>query len=76
MTAHAAFTKQETAYEWEVIENRLKFHPNLHGAFTLEQAESALLKQYPGWFVYRGGNHVALHRTKRSGRLLLVVQKH
>jgi hypothetical protein len=75
MTTHAAFTQQQTAYEWEVEENRLQFHPNLHGAFTLEQVESALLQQYPGWFVYRGGNHVALHRSKQAERLLLVVQR-
>lgn len=46
-------------------------------AADLDSYEAALRSQFPGWFVYRGGKHVALHRTRAwSGkRLILAVMR-
>lgn len=64
-----------STYTWEVRENLLTFHPDLHGCLTLDDVAAKLRETYPGWFVYRGGSHVALHRSAgNETRLLLVVE--
>ena len=40
---------------------------------TLDEAEANLRSLFRGWFVYRGGSHVALHRTADDDRRVLVV---
>lgn len=62
-------------YTWEVKECRLQFAPDLNKCFTLDAVKRKLLYDYPGWYVYRGGNHVALHRKDGDAeRLLLIVE--
>ena len=43
---------------------------------TLDAVEASIRKGFSvdeGWFVYRGGNHVALHRREGQARVLLVA---
>lgn len=40
---------------------------------TLEQVEAELKAWFKGWLVYRGGSHVALHRTPGDSRRALLV---
>lgn len=40
---------------------------------TLDEAEEKLKEFFHGWFVYRGGNHVAMHRTSGDDRRILFV---
>lgn len=44
---------------------------------TLDNAEAFLRVAFSTWFVYRGGNHVALHRSKAADapRVLLVAER-
>jgi hypothetical protein len=39
----------------------------------LNDAEAFLRQAFHGWFIYRGGNHVALHRASGQTRLALVL---
>jgi hypothetical protein len=71
-----AMIKLGEHYTWEVKECTLQFQPDLHQCFTLHHVERRLLQLYPGWYVYCGGSHVALHRASGDGeRLLLIVEK-
>lgn len=40
---------------------------------SLDDAQAFLREAFAGWFVYRGGNHVALHRASGQVRLAVVV---
>jgi hypothetical protein len=42
----------------------------------LDQAESYLRQAFPGWFVYRGGSHVALHLVQGgfANRVLVITE--
>ena len=40
---------------------------------TLDFVETHLRRVFRGWFVYRGGNHVALHRTVNDDRRVMIV---
>lgn len=40
---------------------------------NLDQAEAEIRGWFGNWFVYRGGNHVALHRSKDDDRRILLV---
>ena len=40
---------------------------------TLDDAERYLRAVFFGWFVYRGGNHIALHRKAGDDRRVLIV---
>jgi len=63
--------------KYEVTENKLCLGPDLCGCFTLDQVEARLRQEYRGWFVYRGGRHVALHRQWGDNeRLFLAVDRH
>jgi hypothetical protein len=42
---------------------------------SLDDAERLLRETYEGWFVYRGGNHVALHRASGGKRVLLIEER-
>ncbi len=39
---------------------------------NLEVARQALLVEFPNYFFYRGGNHLAMHFNQQTDRLLLV----
>ena len=39
---------------------------------SLDVAEQFLRVEFPNWFVYRGGSHVALHRVSGGARVLFV----
>lgn len=73
--AQAAITKaagQPCEYLWTVAEDKMTCTPNLRECYTLEQVYRRLLQDYAGWFVYRGGSHVALHVKEGAERLLLI----
>ena len=40
---------------------------------TLDEAEANLRALFDGWFVYRGGNHIALHRDAQTEERALLV---
>jgi hypothetical protein len=40
---------------------------------SLDEVEANLRALFRGWFVYRGGSHVALHRTAGDDRRVLLV---
>jgi hypothetical protein len=40
---------------------------------SLDKACSELRAWFPGWIVYRGGSHVAVHRTSGGDRLVFIV---
>ena len=42
-------------------------------ADDLDSVEVTLRFYFRNWFVYRGGNHVALHRTADDDRRVLIV---
>ena len=45
---------------------------------TLDNVEASIRKGFSadeGWFVYRGGSHVALHRVSGGDRVLLVAER-
>lgn len=42
-------------------------------AEDLDAAETNLRSLFRNWFVYRGSNHVALHRTANDDRRVLLV---
>jgi hypothetical protein len=46
------------------------------GVESLEAAYSFALKALPGWFIYRGGNHVAIHRDagSKSRRVAIITE--
>lgn len=39
----------------------------------LNDAEAFLREAFRGWFIYRGGNHVALHRASGQTRLAVIT---
>ena len=41
---------------------------------SLDDVEKHLRHVFFGWYVYRGGNHVALHRSFGAPRALLVTE--
>ena len=41
--------------------------------FTLDVAEARLRLYFPGWFVYRGGHHIAMHLKSGDPRRVLFV---
>jgi len=42
---------------------------------TLDNVAAVLEEMLPGWFVYRGGSHVAVHLDKGSDqRVLMIVE--
>jgi hypothetical protein len=46
------------------------------GVYGLSAAAAFLAKALPGWFIYRGGNHVAIHRDagSKSRRIAIVTE--
>jgi hypothetical protein len=40
----------------------------------LEDVESELRAEWPNYFLYRGGHHVALHKTPHTPRLILITE--
>lgn len=54
---------------------RSQVRRTLKGCQNLYEAEIALMKEFPGWFVYHGGNHVALHAASGSPRVALIGGK-
>jgi hypothetical protein len=40
---------------------------------SLEEAYQAALKAFPDWFIYRGGNHVAIHVLSGDDRRVLFI---
>jgi hypothetical protein len=40
---------------------------------SLDELEAFLRVAFRSWFVYRGGNHVALHKVSGSPRVLFVT---
>ena len=41
---------------------------------SLEDARLLLAAEFPGWMIYRGGSHLALHVRSGSPRVLLVTE--
>jgi hypothetical protein len=41
----------------------------------LDQVAGRLKAAFPGWFVYRGGSHVALHVSTASARVAIVTEE-
>jgi hypothetical protein len=42
---------------------------------TLDEAAETLRSTFPSWFIYRGGNHVALHLASGDSRRVLVIHE-
>ena len=40
---------------------------------TLDRAQEELRAWFPDWFIYRGGHHIALHRTANDERRCLLI---
>lgn len=70
--------------EWKVDQHnrdtdhtvRRKAEFELARCFTLDECAAKLREVFKGWFVYRGGHHIALHRDSgiASARVLLLVE--
>lgn len=43
-------------------------------AATLDEAERSIRAWLPGWFIYRGGSHVAIHRRSGEPRIGMVTE--
>lgn len=43
-------------------------------AATLDEAERSIRAWLPGWFIYRGGSHVAIHTRSGEPRIGLVTE--
>lgn len=86
-----ARARDEDKYEWTIEESiydpdTLSIIVNfLTAAFTFDDCARRLFEMFPGWFVYKGDNHIALHRqsgevlatdgTDLNPRLLMIVAK-
>lgn len=44
-----------------------------HQCKSLDDAEKQLRFYFKGWFIYRGGNHIAMHRASGDDRRVLFV---
>ena len=64
---------QYTVKQWS---SEIPTPPKFWGCVTLDDVKNRLLEVYPDWFVYRGGSHVALHKTAEpdSDRLGLIIE--
>ena len=63
----------ERTFAAEVCEAK-RFARKVSGiTMSLDDVASNLRRMFPGWFVYRGGNHVALHAIDGDARRLMLV---
>ena len=59
--------------EYKGVKSRVR--RAVHGAKSLDEVEANFRREFPGYFVYRGGDHVSLHLTSSSSRYALVVDR-
>jgi len=75
-TSRITFTLETTAGlttdERRVMISMTKGGTSFEG---LDDVEAFMRVAFRGWFVYRGGNHVSLHRADGSPRLLLITER-
>ena len=63
----------ERTFAAEVCEAK-RFARKVSGlAMSLDDVAANLRRMFPGWFVYRGGRHVALHANEGDERRLMLV---
>lgn len=59
--------------KWPEVEAVLRELDDMPAA-TLDVAEQHVRNRLPGWFIYRGGSHVAIHRRSGADRIGLVTE--
>lgn len=66
-----------TAAELRTVANVIAVINDTTTAMTLDRAEQLLQVTFTdaGWFVYRGGHHVSLHRIGGGDRVMLVAER-